>query len=457
MSDDHRRPALPPDPPAGAERPFVAPSRPYGGMDVPVPPAPGVGSLPRQDAGDLWAAGSVEVLAGGGSSEPPRRGRRGVTALVAAGVAAVLVGGAGLAWAAFNGDTGDQPEKHLPATTGAFVKVDLAPSGEQKIDAVRFFAKFPFGKDLQGDAGADPKKYLYEQLTKDSPSAPSWSEVEDWLGDRVALAAVPDESGTPFPVAAVQVTDDAKAKATFEQHRTAREVARVADGWAVITDTQAHLDAVTAATAKGTLSSDATFRGDSEALGDPGVLAGWADMSRFRALSTLAPSTAALGLTGGDPWKFRAAFVARFTGGNAEVSMRTFGTHTTTTATGAGAAAGALPADTAVAVAVAGGSQSIKDNWTRWSQQLPYGQNALESAQEQTGLKLPGDLADLLGERFALAVAGPDDRGEPVIGVRGQSSAPGLAAALDRLLQATDRSTSPAGTSSRPAGSRRRR
>jgi hypothetical protein len=391
-------------------------------------------------AEDSWAPPG-EVLPG--APVPPQdrvRGRT-VTGLVAAGVAVVLAGGAAVAWAAFNGDTGDQPEKHLPVSAGAMIKVDLDPSVRQKIDAVRFIRKLPAGKDLQD--GADPKQFVYERLQQVTSSAPAWSEVKDWLGDRVAVAAVPGDGGRPYPVTVLQVTDDAKAQATLATSLHGHAAAQVADGWAVVTDSQAHLDAVVAATAKETLSQDATFRRDTAALGDPGVLAGWTDLSRFPEIATLAaPMTGQL-VTGADRPTMRGAFVGRFTGGNAEVTMRTFGTPPGPAAAGAGAAAAALPADTAVAFSVSGGGDALRGNWSELVQRLPDGPAGFAGIQAQTGLKLPEDLEALLGQRMALAVAGPGGSGGPVAGLRAQSDAAGLGEALDRLLRFTDSSGLP--------------
>jgi hypothetical protein len=443
MSDDQPTAPFPPSPEGSRPVPPVptppAPSDgPRQGSGPYLPPAP-VGP-PRLEAmditpgGDPWAVTPVEVLDASADVPPARRGRRGVVGLVSAGVAVALVAGAGLAWAAFNGDTGDQPEKHLPGTAAALVKADLNPSGSQKIDAVRFFAKFPFAKELQGDQPQDPKRFLYERLVTNTPSAPAWSEVEPWLGDRVAIGAVPVD-GEPVPVAVLQVTDEAKARATFAAHTDAAQ-ARVEQGWAVVTDSQAHLDAVTAATAKGVLAEDSTFKHDTQALGDPGVLGGWVDASRLG-------DGAATALTG-NPLLGGAtqhvAFVGRFTGGNAEVSLRSFGQEAALGKGGAGDVVAALPGDTVAAVGLTDGGANLTSAWSRLLQTSPETGQALGQAEEQSGLKLPGDLVDLLGQRFALAVGAPDASGQPVLGVRAQSTTAASSGALDRLLAATDSS-----------------
>jgi hypothetical protein len=238
-------------------------------------------------------------------------------------------------------------------------------------------------------------------------------------------------------VTVLQVTDDAKAKATLATSLRGGAAAHVSDGWAVVTDTQAHLDAVVDATGKATLAEDGTFRKDTDALGNSGVLAGWTDLSRFPGITTLAaPMTGQL-VTGADRPAMRGAFLARFTGGNAEVTMRTIGTPVPT-ATGAGAAAAALPADAAVAFSVSGGGDTLRQNWSELARRLPDGQDGLAAVEAQTGLNLPEDLESLLGQRMALALTAPDAAGQPGAGVRAQSHATGLGPALDRLLRSAD-------------------
>ena len=418
-------------PPAGDD---AEPTRVEGAILDPTVPA-----ATREP--DLWSS-SVEVLPGAPVPPADRPRGRGFTVLVAAAVAALAVGGGTLAWAAFNRDTGDQPEKHLPANAGAMIKVDLDPSGSQKIDALRFFRKFPAGSGLRD--GDDPRRFIYERLASDDPSAPPWSEVEPWLGQRLALAVLPGDGGRgATPVALLEVTDEATAKATLAKATDERMAFAVSGGWATIADTQAHVDAVTSGAADRSLAEDATFHRDVEALGDSGVVTGWADASRLPALRQgLAPGVLGGGLAGAalggqGLLAQRYALVARFTGGDAEVVLRSFGTAGTSMPSGAREAAGALPDGTVAAVAVSGAGDTV-------GSAIGSGQSGsalagvLADARRQTGLDLPGDLEAVLGRRVALALAEPDASGRPVLGLRGESDAAGLGSALDRLLRLTD-------------------
>jgi hypothetical protein len=277
--------------------------------------------------------------------------------------------------------------------------------------------------------------------------------VRDWLGDRAAVAVVAEAEA---PVVVLQVTDEAKARASLaspDVHLPAGSFA-VADGWATISDTKAHLDAVTGGLAQGTLADDSNFRHDADALGDAGVVSGWADLSRLSALAqhfgrSLAGSTL-VGLPGVDAVPSatstrRVALTARFTGGDAELVARTFADAPPSVPAEAGAAAAALPGDTVAALAVSGGGALAAQQWK--SLQQRFGADAgdvVAAAERETGLRLPQDLVALLGRRFALAVGAPaGGSGEPVVGVRGDSDDRNLSGALDRLLQKTDSSGLP--------------
>jgi hypothetical protein len=415
------------------------------------PPPAASDDAPR----DPWAVQLDDPGAEPGTVLPPApRRRRGIATLVAAGVAVAVAGGGGFAWAAFNGDTGNQPERHLPASVAAFVKVDLDPSGPQKVEAYRFLSKFP-----GGSAESDLRKVVYDRLAEGETGLPPWSEVSDWLGDRAGVGVLADAEA---PVVVLQVVDEAKARTSLQKAAPAGSFS-VADGWATLSDSKAHLDAANGALGKGTLADDATFRADTEALGDPGVLGGWADFSRLSALAQrYAGSIAGGALTGGaalaggaagDVSKQRLALVARFTGGDAELVARTFGAAAPAASPGAGAAAAALPGDTVAAVALSGGGATAGTQWKGLQERL--GDSAADvtaTIRTETGLRLPGDLSALLGRRFAVALGPAGGSGEPVVGLRAASEDPALGDALDRLLRFTDRNGFPLERKDVPGG-----
>ena len=204
--------------------------------------------------------------------------------------------------------------------------------------------------------------------------------------------------GEAVPVAVLQVTDEPKARATFAAHTDAAQ-ARVEQGWADVSDSQAHLEAVTAATAKGTLADDSTFRHDTESLGDPGVLAGWVEPSRVAGLAGAAIT--------GNPLVAGAAqhvaIVGRFAGGNAELSLRSFGQEAWHGVSGpAPPSPPCRPTRSRRSASPARGQPPGRVA-TADHRRVPA-RPTRARARGQTGLKLPDDLEALLGQRFALAV-----------------------------------------------------
>ncbi len=418
-----------------------------GGPSEPDDAQPATGTeRDHPQSADSWALDLTEapVVAGGdvvpGAGEPvARRRRRGAVTLVAAAIAAAVAGGAGLAWAAFNGDTADQAARHVPAGVVGLVQVDLDPSGQQKVEALRFLSKLP-----DGDRSGDLREILYSRLKDSTPGLPAWSEVSPWLGDRAGVAVLAEQKA---PVWVLQVTDEAKARATLERSAKPGSV-RVAEGWATFSDSREHLEAVTAALAKGTLADDESYRRDVEALGDPGVITGWADVARLTTVAQQqALGTGLLGAPfGGADQAKRVALVGRFTGGDAEVVIRASGAAgpAATTKGEAGAAVAALPADTVAAFGLSGGGDLVRKQWKALAERVGGGfDDALAQGSRQSGMRLPDDIATLLGQRFALALGPAGASGEPVVGLRATAEGPAVAGALERLLRFTDRSGLP--------------
>jgi hypothetical protein len=111
-----------------------------------------------------------------------------------------VLGGTGYAVASYLSGGGPQPVEVLPADTLAFAKLDLDPAADQEADQEAAVApllqQFP---DLGagGDDG-DLRSTLVTPLLEENPWGLSYDgDVEPWLGDRMAVAAVP--SPVPRP------------------------------------------------------------------------------------------------------------------------------------------------------------------------------------------------------------------------------------------------------------------
>lgn len=224
---------------------------------------------------------------GGGSpvapASKPRSGGSGKKpALIASGaIAALLLVGGGIWAATWYFGTGAQPAEALPDSTIAYVSIDLDPSGAQKIEAVKMLNKFPAFRDQIGmNAEDDIREKLFDEIKKTGSCASlSYADdVEPWLGDRAALAAVDTGKDQPAPVVVVQVKDADKADAGLAKLRDCGDGSDTSGGWAidgdwaVIAETQDVAQGVADDAAKGSLSDDADYQKWTGQVGDAGVI-----------------------------------------------------------------------------------------------------------------------------------------------------------------------------------------
>ncbi len=147
----------------------------------------------------------------------PGSGRRRRRTGLVAGVAVAVVGAVGVG---AYGVTqlmagGTSPATAVPADALGYVSLDLDPSAAQKIEAITILRKFPaLRSELKIGSRDDLRKRLFTEIRKDG-SCPDLSyaeDVEPWIGDRVALAAVPGKGDKVLPLVALQVTDQDKAR-----------------------------------------------------------------------------------------------------------------------------------------------------------------------------------------------------------------------------------------------------
>ena len=161
------------------------------------------------------------------------------------------------------------------------------------------------------------------------------------------------------------------------------------DNYALITETK-DTAFILGEIANGTLADNPTFAADFAALGEPGISAGWTDLSGWQRMTGQNVGSA-IGMGHG-----RLALATRFTADTLEVAgiVRGF--------TGGAAIPdgdlGLLPADTGVALSITGAGKALAEAWS----QLP--QEAKDSVADLK-LSLPDDLVALLGNSFVAAAS----------------------------------------------------
>lgn len=372
---------------------------PYGDPSPDVPGAPGPQWYP------------VDPL-----PAAPRRGRRALLIGGIAGGVLVLAGG-GYAVAAYLSGGGPQPQDVLPDTTLAFVSLDFDPAMGQKAEVVSLLEKFPALEDAPEDLRGDLLEGLFDDSGLDVDYA---RDVEPWLGDRMALAAVPapeSEVGVA-PVLALAVSDqEAMAESLARLQGTADFGYAVRDDYVLVALDQATADRV--AGAETVLADDSDYSADEDALGGDHVAMAWADLGSvqgFLGEAMAAAGGGGLGLSGQD-LSGRAILGLRAEDEALVLEGLDVGASDLGPLAGAGEPtqlARDLPEDALAAFAVGGLGEALVGQWAQLEES-----GALAGAEEQVaslGLELPEDLRTLLGSDAAVVVRG--DLTAPAFGAR---------------------------------------
>ena len=372
--------------------------------------------------------GPVEYL---GGVEPADRGRkgRGRSGLVAGGAATVVALGAAGAWGVASFMSGGQEAAEVvPADALAYVSLNLDPDGGQKLEAYQTLKKFPALEEYldASSGGEDLRRALVAPLLEevDCPGVTFDDDVAPWLGNAVAMAALPG-GDTPKPVGFVQVTDEDAATAGIAKlaacspEDDADEMAGTAfaDGWLVVAETDDEAQAVVDAAAAGALEGDAGYQTWVEEAGGAGIVTAYvaadAPAAAFAAAEEDLPEgeSAELETVEGlfDDFEGGAA-VLRFADESLEVETA-FGGLPQVTAPGEDSGIGDLPDTTAVAYGLAVSDtfvQDLVDAYAEVAGQQEVDQ-LLQQGEEATGLSLPEDLQALLGDGIAVALDGSAD------------------------------------------------
>lgn len=401
--------------------------------------------LPNSDTGDPKA---------GSDTGHPRRSSK--MPLVATGAAvAALLAGTGVFLGVKLTSSGAQPDTVLPGNTIAYARIDLDPSAGQKIGAFRLVDKLPAMKDSLSKG--NPKKAFFEQLKKtDSLRDLDYDrDIAPWLGDRFALAVVPNKDGSKaFPVTAVAVTDEAKARETVDRiakraREKAKEVDRSTSGLSPVDATQetTHVlrdgflltmpapekDSIVAAIESGSLAKKQNHVDDMKALGDPGVASAWFDPKPFKQL--LPPEFDRGGKTSSNLDSINSTAVAvRVSADHLEIAS-TAKAPDGKTLPPALKDVTTLPGETAVLFSTSGISENLAKVWQPMldsaSVTMPTLPQSITDAEKRLGISLPGDLQTVLGRQAEMVLAASAfDGNQSGLGLR---TAPDLAKAEDVL------------------------
>jgi hypothetical protein len=405
---------------------------------------------------------------GGGSplgSSPKAAGSGRRRALIAGGaVAGLAIAGGAAAAAVWWSSTGAQPAEALPDSTLGYASIDLDPSGAQKVEAVKMLKKFPaFNDEIDLDTDDDIRQKMFEEfeLGDACKGLDYEDDIEPWLGDRAAVAAVDTGEDAPAAAFVLQVKDEGAAEdglAKIQDCGGDDSGGWVIDGdWAVIAETDKIAQGIVDDAEKSPLSDDEDYQKWTDEVGDAGVINMYAAPAAGKFLADSADSLFGMGMGGGtadfsscvldpeadptddafcdegegmtdDPESMSAmpeeftqalkdfqgaALTVRFDDGALEVEMAGDSALTEqslpTTDKGDDVLA-TLPEDTAAAFGVGlpeGWFSTILDQMSTYTGGEMTAEDFIAQAEAETGLELPDDIETLLGESTAFAVS-PD-------------------------------------------------
>ncbi|MGI8696280.1 MAG: DUF3352 domain-containing protein [Mycobacteriales bacterium] len=374
----------------------------------------------NQSQGNQWPGNQQQWPAGppyagrpdqlGPPTAPPRK-RRALLVGVLAVVAALGISGG--AYAAFgqhksSAAASNPAVRHIGSDAIAVASINLDPGTDQTVATLKFLRKFPTVARQTGSGGS-LSDALLKPLFDNSGQVNYDKDIKPWLGTHAAVAAI--AVGTKVhPVLVVESTDDAKARtelATAAGRQGSSERYLVQDGYAYISDSQQVVSRAAATAGKSNISS--TF--DSAVSGLPGdsPVTIWADAKALVKLaerSNHSGSSIPANVLDNVPDAFAGSL--HFNASYADVQLKAIGTHGDLPATKpVGDKVAALPGNTAAAIGVSGLDKGITRLYSTLDTTLgsTFGLGDLTGRiQTQTGLKLPEDLATLLGSQTVLAV-----------------------------------------------------
>ena len=369
--------------------------------------------------------GPVEYLSGAPSADPTRKGR-GRSGLVAGGAAAVVALGAAGAWGVASFMSGGQEAAEVvPADALGYVSLNLDPDGGQKLEAYQTLKKFPALEEYldASSGGEDLRRALVSSVLEevDCPGVTFDDDVAPWLGNAVAVAALPGDKH-PVPVGFLQVTDEDAAVAGLRtlgacsEDEDAEDIGTAfSDGWLVVAETEEQAQAAVDDAASGALTDDADHQRWVEEAGGSGIVTAYLAPEAPAAIFDAAGASTGSDL---DLETYEKAFddfeggaaVVRFADEALEVESA-FGGLPELRSDGGDSGLQQLPDTTAIGYGFAVSDTLVQDVVDLYSEVLGADEvdRFLLEGEQSTGLQLPEDLQALLGDGVAVALDGSAD------------------------------------------------
>jgi hypothetical protein len=398
-----------------------------------------------QDESGRSASGEPEYLlsgpeylgddASGSDGEPAGTRKWPVLGTVALGVAAAVgIGG----WGAFSmlSGGGAQPAEVIPADAVAYLSLDLDPSASQKIEAFKIMKKFPgLEKELGLNTTDDLRRVFFDEVKQEEncKNLDYDRDIKPWIGERMAVAAVPDaKPGFDVPVFALQVSDQEAARegirAFYDCVGSEDSVGFAFSGdYVLVTDTEKRAKAVAASAAEASLADDQAFQDWTDEVGDPGIITMYAGPGAPSYFADMQDDLAE-GWTGSEPELMAEsehsqtneklnslyedfegmALTVRFDDGAVEAEFAGAGVPSGISSSEgvAGPSLADLPASTGAALSIGLPDGWIDDWFDSMNGFLGSGESTEQmwaEAEKETGLALPEDIETLLGDGLSVS------------------------------------------------------
>ena len=345
-----------------------------------------------------------------GPVPPSQAGAKRKRRLIVGGAAVALaLVGVGVAYAlgAFTRG-GPQPASIISADASIYASIDLNAAPAQQLLAAQYLVRFPAFRDAKDPAAV--KRILFDGLMPNLTTEPSVdydTKVKPWLGDRFAVATVSIPGSLMTPVMVFEVTDQAQASQSLEViNATGRVHCRFIGTFVGCTTQRDALESVTVTDRGRSLEASTPFAGDLASVDGSGVGRFWVDTDKVP--HSAGPAVLITPLQG------RLAAGIRFTDARTlEVQGIIRGQASVNTATGT--QADKLAADTVVAVSINGGADRVTAEWPAYAAtQTPEDLSRWEA---WANLKVPDELAALVGQHTSLGVLFPPTIRSPLVAV----------------------------------------
>ena len=330
---------------------------------------------------------------------------------------------------------GPQPEVAMPAETYGYIKVDLNPPASQKINLIRFLSNnLPKDSEIKINENADDPLadfFATNDVLKDSDV--KWSDLSSWVGDRIAVAALPGTGGEPVPALFVLVKDENAMKNFFATKAPKAQYQMVRDGYVVIAQDKSTVDSVVAA--KATLAEDPYYISDMNRLGTGYILSGWVDLSKIDTAS-LSKAANEFSIPQQDSTNASGHMMFGTTVEPDMLEMKWVTSNVTVNGQpipvgSADADLETLPFDTIAAVSFT--------NLGEYLQTMLVSEPELkDSIESNTGISMEYILGPLSSTLTGFVVKNPDDPTKPLPGIRVMETRKANLASWERLITATE-------------------